>query len=234
MKESMGSHIEGFIKNKVYSNYTMKYWNTLYKEKGIVQKEPSKKVLEAIKFFKEKRIEKILDLGCGTGRHTTLLVKENFEVHGCDNSEDALKIIKEILVDNEFRLCDMTKLLYNDGYFDGIICYQVIQHGKIADIKKSISEMHRVLKKGGYLFLVVISTKHPKFQTGEEIEPNTKINTDDIDGYMPHHFFSELEMKEFFNKYEIIKLNHFEGQSEINPSGRMASWELYAKSRTVG
>jgi len=157
------------------------------------------------------------------------LVKENFEVYGCDNSEDALKIIKEILADNEFRLCDMTKLPYEDEYFDGIICYQVIQHGKIADIKKSISEMYRVLKKGGYLFLVVISTKHPKFQTGEEIEPNTKINTDDIDGYMPHHFFSELEMKELFSKNEIIKLNHFEGQSEINPSSRMASWELYAR-----
>jgi len=188
-----------------------------------------KKVLETINFFKGKGLKRILDLGCGTGRHTTLLVKEGFEVYGCDNSEDALKIIKKFLVDNEFRLCDMTKLSYEDGYFDGILCYQVIQHGKIAGIKQSISEMYRVLKKGGYLFLVVISTKHPKFKTGEEIEPNTKINTDDIDGHMPHHFFSELEMQEFFNEFEIIKLDHFEGQSEINLSNRMAFWELYAR-----
>ena len=173
----------------------MKDWSTLYTEKGIVQKEPSKKVLKTINFFKGKGLKRILDLGCGTGRHTTLLVKEGFEVYGCDNSKDALKIIKNFLVDNEFRLCDMTKLSYEDGYFDGILCYQVIQHGKIAGIKQSISEMYRVLKKGGYLFLVVISTKHPKFKTGEEIEPNTKINTDDIDGHMPHHFFSELEMQ---------------------------------------
>jgi ubiquinone/menaquinone biosynthesis C-methylase UbiE len=207
----------------------MKDWSTLYIEKGVVQKEPSKKVLETINFFKGKGLKKILDLGCGTGRHTTLLVKEGFEVYGCDNSEDALKIIKKFLADNEFRLCDMTKLSYEDGYFDGILCYQVIQHGKIAEIKQSISEMYRVLKKGGYLFLVVISTKHPKFKTGEEIEPNTKINTDDIDGHMPHHFFSELEMQEFFNEFEIIKLDHFEGQSEINLSNRMASWELYAR-----
>jgi ubiquinone/menaquinone biosynthesis C-methylase UbiE len=207
----------------------MKDWSTLYIEKGVVQKEPSKKVLESINFFKGKGLKKILDLGCGTGRHTTLLVKEGFEVYGCDNSEDALKIIKNFLADNEFRLCDMTKLSYEDGYFDGILCYQVIQHGKIAEIKQSISEMYRVLKKGGYLFLVVISTKHPKFKTGEEIEPNTKINTDDIDGHMPHHFFSELEMQEFFNEFEIIKLDHFEGQSEINLSNRMASWELYAR-----
>ncbi|MBC2764298.1 MAG: class I SAM-dependent methyltransferase, partial [ANME-2 cluster archaeon] len=129
--------MEVFIKNKVYFNYIMKDWNTLYKEKGIVQKEPSEKVINAIKFFNRVGSKKILDLGCGTGRHTTLLVKENFEVYGCDNSEDALSIIKEILVYNEFRLCDMTKLPYEDEYFDGIICYQVIQHGKIADIKKS-------------------------------------------------------------------------------------------------
>ena len=207
----------------------MKDWNTLYKEKGIVQKEASKKILEAVKFFKEKEVNRVLDLGCGTGRHTTLLVKEGFEAFGCDNSKEALDVIKEILPNNDFKLCDMSRLPYGDEFFDGIICYQVMQHGEIADIRKAIFEAYRVLKKGGYLFLVVISTKHPTFKTGEEIEPNTKINTDADDGHMPHHFFSESEMQDFFKEFEIIKLSHFEGKSEINPLNKTASWELQAR-----
>jgi hypothetical protein len=34
---------------------------------------------------------------------------------------------------------------------------------------------------------------------------------------------------EFFNEFEIIEIDHFEGQSEINLSSRMDSWELYAR-----
>jgi hypothetical protein len=36
-------------------------------------------------------------------------------------------------------------------------------------------------------------------------------------------------MQEFFNEFEIIEIDHFEGQSEINLSSRMDSWELYAR-----
>ncbi len=122
----------------------MKDWNTLYKEKGIVQKEVSEKILEAVKFFKEKGVNRVLDLGCGTGRHTILLVKECFEAFGCDNSKEALCVIKEILPNNDFKLCDMSRLPYEDEFFDGILCYQVMQHGKIADIRKAIFEAYRV------------------------------------------------------------------------------------------
>ena len=59
MKEPTGSHMEGFIKNKVYSNYILKDWNTLYKEKGIVQKEPSKKVLHEFRQFPFNRRVKL-------------------------------------------------------------------------------------------------------------------------------------------------------------------------------
>jgi hypothetical protein len=38
----------------------MKDWSTLYIEKGVVQKEPSKKVLETINFFKGKGLKKFL------------------------------------------------------------------------------------------------------------------------------------------------------------------------------
>ena len=204
-------------------------WDTLYNEKGIVQEEPSEFVKEIVGFFKQQNIGKILDFGCGTGRHTVVLLNHGFKVYGCDYSESALKIVKEVIPKVEFKHCDMTSLPYENDSFDGILCYQVIQHGKIADIKKAIAEMYRIVRKSGIVALTVISTKHPTYLTGEEIEQNTKINTDAMDGHVPHHFFSEKELKELFNDFEIIKLEHIEGRSELDANKKSGAFILYAR-----
>ncbi len=204
-------------------------WEALYKEKGIVQKEPSKFVKEAVEFFKQQNLQKILDLGCGTGRHILYLFKNGFEVYGCDASESALKIASELIPNVEFKKCDMTSLPYEDNYFDGVLCHFVIQHGKIKQIKKAISEIYRVLRKNGILYLSVPSTKHPEYFTGEEIEPNTKINIAAIDGSIPHHYFTKDEIKTLFTKFEIVKLEHVKFPSERDPSKKAAAYLLYAK-----
>jgi len=204
-------------------------WETLYKEKGIVQKEPSKFVKEVVEFFKQQNLKKILDLGCGTGRHTIYLLENGFKVYGCDASESALNIAKEIIKNAEFKKCDMTSLLYEDNYFDGILCHFVIQHGKIEQIKKAISEIYRVLRKEGNLYLSVPSVKHPEYFTGEEIEPRTKINIDAIDGNVLHHYFAEDEIRNLFNKFDIIKLKHVEFPSERDHNKKAAAYLLYAK-----
>ncbi len=54
----------------------MKDWDSLYKKRGILQKEPTKDVIEAVNFFKHEKLRRILDLGCGTGRHTIYCIKK--------------------------------------------------------------------------------------------------------------------------------------------------------------
>jgi ubiquinone/menaquinone biosynthesis C-methylase UbiE len=205
----------------------MKDWDTLYKE-GIIQKEPSKFALKAIDFFKKEKLKRILDLGCGTGRHTICLLKNGFKVYGCDRSENALKIAGEKIPGVEFKKCDMSSLPYMDNFFDGVLCHLVIQHGRIDDIKKAISEVYRVLRNRGILYLLVPSIRHPEYLTGEEIEPNTKINIDAIDGKVPHHYFTKDEIKELFRDFRILKLEHVEYLSEKAPNKKAAGWVLYA------
>ncbi len=209
----------------------MNNWDSIYEEKGVFQQEPSVRVEKAIAFFKEKGLTTVLDLGCGTGRHIRILLENGFDVYGCDSSAEALSFAENESSQVEFSLCNMTSLLYQDEFFEAVLCNHVIQHGSIDDIKKAVSEIHRILKKHGYLFLTTVSTEHPKALTGQEIEPNTRINTDALDGNIPHHFFSGQEIEKLFADFEITSLEHFEGPSELDPSTWSAAWELYAVKR---
>jgi len=209
----------------------MKDWDSLYRERGVVQKEPSPKASDAVSFFRTTNVTRILDLGCGTGRHTAYLTQNGFEVLGCDSSAAALHVARGIVPQVEFQVCDVGSLPYGDRRFDGIFCHAVIQHGTLATIKEAITEIHRLLRRGGALFLTVPSTQHPEYQTGREIEPRTKIDIDTIDGDMPHHYFTEQEMRDLFWRFVVVKLEHYRAPSEKSPDRIAATWALYATRR---
>ncbi len=209
----------------------MKDWNSIYKAKGIVQSLPSASAEAAAEGFKSEGLERILDLGCGTGRHTTLLIDRGFEVYGCDCSAEAVEIARSLIPEAEFRVCDMSSLPYDADFLDGILCYQVLQHGCIGDIRKACEEIRRVLRSGGRLYLVAVSTEHPKCQSGREIEPNTRIDMDALDGHIPHHFFTEDELRGLFADFDILKLEHVSGPSELEPGKDTAAWEMSARKR---
>lgn len=206
----------------------MKDWDSLYQERGTVQREPSPKAGDAVDFLRKAQADRLLDLGCGTGRHAIYLAQNGFELLGCDSSEAALRIARGVLPEVEFQVCDVGSLPYRNQSIDGIFCHAVIQHGTLATIKRAIAEIHRVLRRGGALFLTVTSTEHPESLTGHEIEPGTKMHIDAIDGDMPHHYFTEPEMRELFGRFFIVKLEHYRAPSEKSPGRIAATWAIYA------
>ena len=211
------------------AHHIMKDWDAIYESRGVMQTTPSPRVVRAVSRFRQEGVLRVLDLGCGTGRHTTLLVDAGFEVCGCDVSEEALHVVSGLIEEGDFRQCDMTSLPYASEFFDAIICNHVIQHGMAADAKKAVEEMLRVLRPGGFLHLIVASTEHPKSLTGREIEPGTRIDTDAVDGHIPHHFFSEDELRELFRDALIESLEHYTGSGELEPEKGSAVWEMYAR-----
>ena len=75
----------------------MSEWDQIFTEKGKVFTEPHPDIERIIKFFKEKGVRRVLDLGCGTGRHLIYLSKKGFEVFGLDASPKALEISEKWL-----------------------------------------------------------------------------------------------------------------------------------------
>jgi len=108
---------------------------------------------------------RILDVGCGTGRHTAAAWDLNKGlVVGADPAVDDLVAARERLglharlkphSGNAWSLvgADMIRLPFKDGRFDIVICSEVLEH--IAGWRLAVKEGIRVLKPGGHLVISV-------------------------------------------------------------------------------
>lgn len=185
-------------------------WEEFYKERGQFQSSVKDIVKDSVEFLRKNKCKKILDLGCGTGRHSFFLAKEGFEVTGIDPSVSGLEIARKkaekLGLKIEFKVGTKEDTGFEDDYFDGIVCTNVLSHSNFSGIKDSVREIERVLKRGGLFIITDITTKREDYGIGKEIEQNTFINIPKhIDSEMPHHFFTEEELKGLFKNFEVLK-----------------------------
>ncbi|MDA9018567.1 class I SAM-dependent methyltransferase [Flavobacteriaceae bacterium] len=109
--------------------------------------------------LKLKTNDKLLDVGCGTGRFLSKLskdVKYDLEIHGCDISNESLKLCRASIPGGTFNLHDLSDALnpiLPKFYFDKIISVQVIQHLEPDKHKIAINKILNCLKPEGLLIL---------------------------------------------------------------------------------
>jgi cyclopropane fatty-acyl-phospholipid synthase-like methyltransferase len=68
----------------------MTEWNQILLEEAYSKEELDEFVVSFASLLKEKEKTRILDLGCGAGRHVICLAKREFEVRGADISKREL------------------------------------------------------------------------------------------------------------------------------------------------
>ena len=126
-------------------------------------------------FYHSVQDQKVLELGCGTGRHTAGLVKAGNQVDAMDASEGMLRVAKEKVKDPKvsFYHSDfMSSSLHSTGY-DTILMSLVLEH--IASLDAFFELCVGVLKPLGQIFLSEIhpsratqgKTAHFKDDSGE-------------------------------------------------------------------
>ncbi len=97
--------------------------------------------------------KRVIDLGCGTGIISSLLVKKGAEVTGIDISKNMIKIAKTRVKGARFLVGDIENMDLPSGYFDIGVCVLTMDY--ISDMKRVLREINRVLKKSGTLILIV-------------------------------------------------------------------------------
>lgn len=165
----------------------------------------------------KKGVKKILDLGCGSGRHTVYLAKNGFDVYGIDVALSGIKMTREWLKKENLKANLKTgniykKLPYKNNFFDAVISTQTIHHQRIENIRKAIKEVERVLSPGGLIFISVRKRKIGKaWKKGAIIEkyglqrsrykvigPRTYVPIERGEKGLTHYLFNkELIRKEF-------------------------------------
>lgn len=99
----------------------------------------------------------ILDIGCHGGTFTKKVIEKlkNKQVYGIDISHKAIDLAKQRIPYGHFEVASAEELPFNENFFEAVFCLEVLEH--VDDPKKVLSEIKRVLKKGGYVIFLVPS-----------------------------------------------------------------------------
>lgn len=195
----------------------MKQWDRIFRAEGKIFDKVQEDVPRIASLFKKKGVKRVLDLGCGSGRHLIYLVKKGFDVYGFDISEYGIKIARDWLKKEKlranFKIGNIYKKLpYKDNFFDALISTQTLHHNRISKIRELIKEIERILKPGGLIFITV-SRMGPKKDIPKErwwkikfIAPRTYIPLSHDEKGLIHYLFNKKTLRKEFKNFKIYNI----------------------------
>jgi cyclopropane fatty-acyl-phospholipid synthase-like methyltransferase len=92
--------------------------------------------------------DRVLEIGCGIGTVVQELARQGYDVVGTDISPVAVEYGRNKYRDIRLEVQAAEDLAFADASFDVVLSFDLFEH--IARIDRHVSEVHRVLKSGGY------------------------------------------------------------------------------------
>jgi len=156
---------------------------------------------EEYKFYKSIISgNKIIDLGCGTGRDAEVFVKDNFDYLGIDSSKEMLKIAKERVAGGRFELMDLRSIHLPLESFDGFWASASLLHFPKKEVPTILKSFHNLLKNNGVGFISL------KEKRGMDEGVIKEEKCEGIERYFS--FFTEEEMDNFLKNAGFSILKH--------------------------
>jgi SAM-dependent methyltransferase len=152
----------------------------------------------------------VFDLGIGEGRNAIFLAEKGFDIEGIDISKTAvercLQLAKERNVNIKAYAGDMRDFKVPEEKYSLIVAAGAsLNFLKKSEIKEIVVRMRKSVKKGGFVYISVVSTEEPLFKKlmvqQVPVEENT-FYVSHIDTYV--HYFTYEEIKQLFPDFQTI------------------------------
>ena len=157
---------------------------------------------------------KLLEIGCGEGLFLSQLavVNPGVELWGVDNSPDRLcqaesRFKERHLNCPRLSLSDALQLPFENGFFDTVVCVNVLFNMPSADVaKKALFEMSRVCKKGGYVIFDFRNARNPLLRLKYKLAPlyDATVRALPLSVYYPkviESMVKDVALKAIFKKF---------------------------------
>jgi len=116
-----------------------------------------------IPILQARRVRRILDLGCGSGRNAVPLENAGYEVHGIDSAPESIDICRQFVrAPERFRVASAAALPHPGEHFDAVLdvgCLHMLPDR--VSRATVLSEVRRVLKPGGFLCGRALTPRSP-------------------------------------------------------------------------
>lgn len=240
--------------NWIQDWFGSEYYSILYRHRDC---DEAKLFLDnIISFLKLPAESKILDCGCGRGRHSIYLSEKGFEVTGIDISEKNISFANEYEKENLLFYVHDMRSPFRENYYDAALNLFTSfgYFEKDAENNKVIKSMASSLKKDGWLLLDFMNAKkgiqnlvpeatfacdNVQFKIKRFVQDGFIVKEIEVTDKGKKHFFAEqvkaydkIELKKLFeaNKLKVV---HLLGDYELNPFDEKKSERLILIARKI-
>ena len=159
---------------------------------------------------------RLLDLGCGFGRHMVFFASHGYHSVGVDFSSNALDGAASRLKQADVQQPRLVKADFGNlplagGSFAGGVSIQAIYHGTRSRVLASLVEVQRVLWPRALMLISFLADRSGYFGTGTQLEEKTYRLQGGVDSGAPHHFQNQIELEALCSKAGLsVKLLQLE------------------------
>ncbi|MFH1107025.1 MAG: class I SAM-dependent methyltransferase [Candidatus Micrarchaeota archaeon] len=141
---------------------------------------------------------RVLEVGCGNGKHLSALIDKGFEVYAIDVSPSAVKLAKELAEFHKaaatIAVGDACSMDFRNDFFDAVFLFHVIGHLSETERRAAVAEAFRVLRKGGRCYFRGFAEGDLRYGKGKEVEKATFRRGTNV----WVHYFSAGEARDLF------------------------------------
>ena len=153
---------------------------------------------------------RVLEVGCGNGKTAVALAKRGYRVTGMDFSQKAIDICRELILDADFVCASVLNIPFENGSFDGISAFHVLEHLTDDELSKAADELYRVMRNGGYL--LVKSFAEGDMRAGKGIADDDNV----IRGNgILYHYFTEQELLDELSVFQCVSIRTVEEKTRF-------------------